>query len=29
MYRIPKHIGIIPDGNCRWAKENGKNKFSC
>ena len=26
MYRIPKHIGIIPDGNRRWAKINGLNK---
>lgn len=24
--RIPKHIGIIPDGNRRWATSNGKNK---
>jgi len=24
--RIPKHIGIIPDGNRRWAKRNGLNK---
>lgn len=24
--RIPKHIGIIPDGNRRWAKENGLRK---
>jgi Undecaprenyl pyrophosphate synthase len=24
--RIPKHIGIIPDGNRRWAKENGMKK---
>jgi len=24
--RIPKHIGIIPDGNRRWAKTNGLNK---
>lgn len=23
MERIPKHIGIIPDGNRRWAVENG------
>lgn len=22
----PKHIGIIPDGNRRWASENGMNK---
>lgn len=26
MYRIPKHIGIIPDGNRRWAKGNGLKK---
>lgn len=26
MYRIPKHIGIIPDGNRRWAKEKGMKK---
>lgn len=24
--RIPKHIGIIPDGNRRWAKEHGLQK---
>lgn len=24
--RIPKHIGIIPDGNRRWALENGMSK---
>lgn len=24
--RIPKHIGIIPDGNRRWAVTNGFNK---
>ena len=24
--RIPKHIGIIPDGNRRWAIENGLSK---
>lgn len=24
--RIPKHIGIIPDGNRRWAAENGFQK---
>ena len=24
--RIPKHIGIIPDGNRRWAVGNGLNK---
>lgn len=26
MFRIPKHIGIIPDGNRRWAKERGLKK---
>ena len=26
MYRKPKHIGIIPDGNRRWAVLNGLNK---
>ena len=26
MKRIPKHIGIIPDGNRRWATENGLKK---
>lgn len=26
MKRIPKHIGIIPDGNRRWAKRNGLKK---
>lgn len=26
MYRIPRHIGIIPDGNRRWAKGNGRKK---
>lgn len=24
--RYPKHIGIIPDGNRRWAEDNGMNK---
>jgi len=24
--RIPQHIGIIPDGNRRWAQHNGLNK---
>lgn len=24
--RIPKHIGIIPDGNRRWAQRNGMKK---
>lgn len=26
MYRIPKHIGVIPDGNRRWAKARGLKK---
>ncbi len=26
MRRIPKHIGIIPDGNRRWAEINGLTK---
>lgn len=26
MYRTPLHIGIIPDGNRRWAINNGLNK---
>lgn len=26
MFRIPRHIGIIPDGNRRWAKSNGLKK---
>lgn len=26
MYRTPTHIGIIPDGNRRWATYNGLNK---
>lgn len=27
MYkRIPRHIGIIPDGNRRWAEQNGLHK---
>ncbi len=26
MYRTPSHIGIIPDGNRRWAKNNGLGK---
>lgn len=25
-YRLPKHIGIIPDGNRRWAQCRGMNK---
>lgn len=24
--RLPQHIGIIPDGNRRWAQRNGMNK---
>lgn len=24
--RIPKHVGVIPDGNRRWAKEHGMKK---
>ena len=26
MHRIPEHIGIIPDGNRRWACRNGMRK---
>lgn len=26
LKRIPKHIGIIPDGNRRWAEANNKTK---
>ena len=26
IMRIPKHIGVIPDGNRRWAVENGLEK---
>ena len=26
MHREPTHIGIIPDGNRRWAIQNGFNK---
>ena len=26
LKRVPKHIGIIPDGNRRWALEQGFNK---
>lgn len=26
MFRIPKHLGIIPDGNRRWAQEHGLKK---
>ena len=25
--RIPRHIGIIPDGNRRWAENNGLHKY--
>lgn len=28
MKRIPKHIGIIPDGNRRWASQKGMEKES-
>ena len=28
LTRIPKHIGIIPDGNRRWALENGLDKHN-
>ena len=24
--RIPKHVGIIPDGNRRWAQSHGMDK---
>ena len=24
--RIPKHVGIIPDGNRRWAQNKGMTK---
>lgn len=24
--KLPKHIGIIPDGNRRWAENNGFSK---
>ena len=24
--RLPKHIGILPDGNRRWAENNGLSK---
>ena len=24
--RIPKHVGIIPDGNRRWAQNHGMTK---
>lgn len=27
IMRIPKHIGVIPDGNRRWAVENGLEKI--
>lgn len=26
MFCVPKHIGVIPDGNRRWAKEKGMKK---
>jgi len=26
MYRVPTHIGVIPDGNRRWATRNGLKK---
>lgn len=26
MFRTPKHIGVIPDGNRRWATQNGLQK---
>lgn len=26
FHRLPKHIGIIPDGNRRWAQSNGLQK---
>lgn len=26
MYRIPKHVGVIPDGNRRWASRRGLGK---
>lgn len=26
MYKKPRHIGIIPDGNRRWAVDHGMNK---
>ena len=26
--RLPKHIGVIPDGNRRWAVQNNLNKES-
>lgn len=26
MYRIPKHVGVISDGNRRWAQRNGLKK---
>ncbi len=26
MFRIPRHIGVIPDGNRRWARQHGLQK---
>lgn len=26
MYRVPAHVGVIPDGNRRWAVKNGLKK---
>lgn len=26
MFKFPDHIGVIPDGNRRWAQARGKNK---
>ena len=27
LNKLPKHIAIIMDGNGRWAKAKGKNRF--